>query len=367
MAEWAGLVHSNAPKYIKGFVDATIRDRIILAMLQKKGHIRYGQGGLSMYWQVQALEPQVSQYSDNSMLDFASIDAYRQANLDWRSLVATDRLTDWQKEINKGPTALIDLSSEIIKRLAQAMRNTFGNQLFVDGNAAGYERSPHGLESFFGTGTTVAADIVAQPSDTYAGLSTAVAQVESTWSANLSTSPNANLATDWPDPSGRVGYDYFSPKIFNWSSTSWGTGGATTWEDNCVRCIRKAHHVTRMSSGKEGAVDMVLLAANLYTGYCNKQESKFRQLTPAPEMMELGFKGVMQEGIEIGMDWDVPANTGYGLNFNEMELLSLKPDLFAAEKPERDPKSDSYLFMVKFFGNLKCNTPKAFFKLKNVA
>ena len=65
-------------------------------------------------------------------------------------------------------------------------------------------------------------------------------------------------------------------------------------------------------------------------------------------------------------DFDVASNTAYGLNVDQMELASLDNVLFASRGPEYDIKTDSWLFMVGFFGNGRYN-PKYFAKISNFA
>lgn len=366
MAEWQGVVHATTEKFLPGCVEQTIRDRVVLAMLEKRGKITYNHSGDGFNWRFQAIEEESNQYSDGETITFAGNDKFRKATLDWRRYIAASKMTDYQKELNKGNEAIIKLSGRIMKDLMKSMRDKFGGELYVDGHASGNDSRLCGIESFMGLGTTAAGDIVGQPSDTYAGVSTAVGQYESTWSALKTTKPNATIATDWPDPQGRHGYQCWSPKIFNTSSTSWGTG-STAWEDNGPRVIRKAHHVTRMGNGKEGDVDAVVLASDWFTDYCNKQEAKQRVQIPVPELAEFGFQSIQQEGIAITKDYDCPASTGYGWNFDQMELMSLKSDLFDSVPPEFSIKDNAYLYLMRMYGNLKFESPQAFFKLKAVA
>ena len=37
--EWIGVIHSQAPKFSKGYADETLRNRIVLAYLRKHGRI----------------------------------------------------------------------------------------------------------------------------------------------------------------------------------------------------------------------------------------------------------------------------------------------------------------------------------------
>jgi hypothetical protein len=90
-------------------------------------------------------------------------------------------------------------------------------------------------------------------------------------------------------------------------------------------------------------------------------------VVPHKGAQDLGFDDVLnQDGVMIDTDFDVPSGVGYGLNVDQMELGSLDNVLFASRGPEFDIKTDSWLFMVGFFGNARYN-PKYFSKFNDYA
>jgi hypothetical protein len=135
-----------------------------------------------------------------------------------------------------------------------------------------------------------AADRIAEPSVTYAGLSTALANQGGTWTANLTTSPNATLANDWPDGTGDSEYDYFAPKLINWSSTGWGTG-ATDLRDNCWRVIGQAITWLTIQGGDDGMPEICVLASNLFQSYKNHEEAIRRINIPHKTANDWASKG----------------------------------------------------------------------------
>ena len=366
MAEWIGIIHSTAPKYLSGAADNTIRNRLILTLVRQKGRITFNESSHECNWDVEYAEQPVSAYGDGGTLDFSRHDLLRQLKIDWRGYKATDMMTEKERLENKGDIAIVKRYDRIMPTLTKSLRNKFCGEFFIDGYATGNENRLHGLESFFGTGTTVAADRIAEPSDTYGGKSTALANEGGSWSTNLSTKPNANAATDWPDGNGDPEYDYISPKIVNYSSSSRGTS-STSWDNNCERVLRQSTIWLTQTSGKDGRPDIYLLAGNLFYGYKNKIESLRRITVPHKGAQDLGFDDVLnQDGVMIDTDFDVPAGVGYGLNVDQMELGSLDSVLFSSRGPEYDIKTDSWLFLVGFFGNVRYN-PKHFAKLAAIA
>lgn len=366
MAEWSGVVNATAKKYLQGAVDGTIRDRLLLTLLRNRGRITFNHNGYDCNWNVQFDEQPIEPYTDGGVIDFSRHDLYRQLNIDWRGYKGSDRMTEKERLMNRGNVAIINRYSRIIPTLIQSMTNKFAAEFYVDGYASGNEARLHGIESFMGTGTVVAADRVAQISETYGGRSLALQAEGGTWSSDLATPPNAAVATDWPEGKGDTRYDYIAPKILNYTSSNWGTG-STTWANNCARAIRQACHWTTRTGGKEGKPTLMLLGSDLFYQYQNYQEAKFRILVPHKEASDLGFTDTLnQDGVMITSDFDVPASVGYGVNVNQMELCSMDSKLFGQRGPDRDPHTDSYLFAVGFWGNIRWN-PKYFSKLAALA
>ncbi len=362
MSEGIIAVKNTAPKYLKGAADQTIRKRFWLSYLRQQGRIKLGDGGVSCTWNVKARQPEIRQNGDAGQQTFSEHDAYEQLTVDVRGYVGTDRLTLKKKMMNKDPLAIVDLYGTKMDDLVKSLRDNFGGELYVDGNASGNSNRLLGIESFMGDdGNTVAGDIVANPSDTYAGKSTALGNLGGTWTSALSTSPNATLATDWPYGTGSSEYDYIAPKLINYSSTGWPSA-ATTWRDNCSVVMRRARTWCKTLGGDDMAPMCHLLSSELYDEFEDYQETKFRNTIPHKSASDLGFPDVLSfNGAMVKQEYDCPAGTGYGVNVGEMLLFSIHDDFFYTEGPEWDTTSLSDLFLVGFFGNLRFN-PKHFAK-----
>lgn len=369
--EWAGVVNTTAIRYMKGATDATIRKRLVLAMMKKRGRIIIDKdGGYDLRHQIRSTQHGVTTRGDMAPVTYSRVNQYQQLSLDVRGYVSTDVMGSKEKVMNRGSVALIDRYARIIPTLRQDLTDKFGTEVYTDGYATGNQDSLVGFNSFTGTSTTVAADIIAKPSDNYGGKNTDLGDLGGSWSSALSTFPNASVANDWPDgaPSGTSGseYDYMTPKLANWSSLNWGTG-STAWEDNCERVFRRLTGWCEITGGAEGLPDIYMCASNLFDGYANHFSSKQRLQVPFKEAEELGFPGsYQQEGVGIMREFGIPTNEFYGWNFDQCELGSMGSELFDVVGPTYDPTKDSWLFLIGFWGNMKF-FPKAFSKGKNYA
>jgi len=363
---FAAVVSAVRPKYMKGFEDMTIRRRLLLAMLRRRGRIEKNASGDQCVYQLKFSKPNSSQYADGSAVDYSNHNPFRRLKLDWRAHINTDTITMMQKAINTGDNQLINLYQDKINNIMSGLTEDFSGELYKDGHAAGRENAVHGLETYLGDdGNTVVGDIIAKPSDTVGidALSTVPGNEGGSWTSALGTSPNATLANDWPNGSGDREYDYNSPKLLNWSSNAWGTS-AVTWEANCWRVISQALTWLHITSGVNAG--LCILPSHLYQGYKNHHETLRRINIPHQEAQDLGFGNTLnQDGCAIQMDFDVPVNTGYVLNVEDLTLTSLMNNLFWSLDSMTDGSSAmgivkgidmrtlSNLMAAGFFGNLK--------------
>lgn len=360
--EWVGVVKAVAPKYLKGAVDQTIRRRLVLAMLEKRGQIITNyMGSHETIFDVDYKEPPVESNADGATVSYERRDYLKRASMDWRGYKATDLMTLKERLESKGPTVMVDRYKRIFPKLMKAVRRKIGLEFYIDGNSAGNENRFAGTATFCGQGTCAVGDILCQPSDTYFGISTAVNQ-SGRWSADLtagSGQPNATIATDWPEGEGSSDYDYWAPKLVNWSSNAWGTS-SVAWEDNCERVLRRTAQWLRIAAGMDGQTLIAMLAGELHTGFKNKMSPKIGIWAPHKEADDLGFPDVLNfEGIGIHTELGIPASKGFVLNMDDVELCILNANLVDSVGPDYDPDSFAHKFAVYTFGNWKFNPRQA--------
>lgn len=354
---WVGIVHTTRPKYQRGWTDMTTRNRLRLAMMRMRSRFETNQSGTHCQWQIQHDRPRSIPYADGVPVDFGQHDNYRTLSIDWRGIVNPDSMTMFQQAQNKGEEALINMFQNKLNDCNKALQEDIGVDMYLDGEATGRENNIHGLETFLGEDPTiVAADLIAKPSDTYGlgALSTVPGADSGTWSSSLAVPPSAVLANDWPFGSGSRSYDYNSPKLVNWSSSSWGTG-STEWEDNCWRVISQAIIWLTTLGGKDGMPTICSLSSDLWSGYKNHHEVVRRINVPHKEAWDLGFRDTLnQDGVAIHCDFDCPVQTGYIENLNHVTVSSIMPQFIWSKGPEQEPRSFwTWLMAAGFFGNLK--------------
>lgn len=369
--EWAGVIHSTAPRYMKGAEDLTIRERIVLSYLKKKGRIKFGETSHTCVWNVEFSQPPIQPYADGGVISFQRHDPMRQLVIDWRGYIGTDQMTRKERYMNRGAEAIYKRYDTIIPNLMKSITDKFGSEWMINGYTAGNENRLVGIESFMGaTGATITtASKVALPSAIYATKSTQLQDQGGYWSTNLPTAqkPHQNTVgfnSDWPSGSGSSEYDYLSPKLIN-SYHDWGGGGAG-WDGgtgNGEFIIRQGVIWLSMLGGESGTPDIFLCNGEMYGQYLNQQSAKQRIVVQHQPSQDLGFgTTVNQEGIGIHRDFDVTPGTGYFLNFDKMKLCSLADTLFFRSGPEWSIETQSWLFNIGFYGNMQFQ-PKYFGKV----
>lgn len=370
--EWQGVVSTTARTYLKGAADNTIRNRLLLMMLQKYGRIKTNQTGYDFTWDVQYGQHQLQQYGDMGSINHARQDLYKQLTGDVRGYVMTDLMSEKERSMCGGEQAIINRYTKTMPTMIKTATNRLPGEFYVDGHAAGNENRLCGFGSFMGTGTTVAADWIAKPDDTYFNLDTDLGAYGGTWTANQGTPPNANVAKDWPYGSGDSEFDFNSPKIVNYTSTHWN-GSAGTFKTVGYLAMRRGLSVCTHTGGADSRPGIIMLARDLFDDFKASQDSKLNVWVPHKEAQDLGFEDTLKyEGAMVASDFDVASTEGYGININEMELLVSTYDgpsageLFFCYGPERPPGTLEYKFTLGFFGNLRFNV-KHHFKLDNVA
>ncbi|TXH09764.1 MAG: hypothetical protein E6R03_16270 [Hyphomicrobiaceae bacterium] len=370
--EWQGVIHSTAPRYMKGAEDLTVRERIVLSFLKSKGRIKFNENSHTCVWDVEFSEPPIEPYADGGVLNFQRHDPMRQLMIDWRGYVGTDQMTRKERLMNSGNEAIYRRYDKIIPNLMRSITNKFGSEWTIDGYASGNENRLCGIESFMGKLAAVTSNSkVALPSDTYGMRSTALQNQGGYWSANLASGKRpyqeGAMATDWPDGQGSSEYDYLAPKLLN-EDHDWG-GGAVGWNGgtgNAEYIIRKGVIWLSMLGGKSGMPDLFLTNGQWYAEYLDQQSAKQRIIVPHKDSSDLGFgQTVNQEGVGIYRDFDVPAGVGYFLNFDKMKLCSLSDQLFFRSGPEWSIETQSWLFNIGFFGNMQFQ-PKYFGKVADM-
>lgn len=364
MAEWQRIVNTTITQHIREIEPAVLRNRKLTAALQSRGRISFNNSGKNFDWRMEYKRKTLSQWGDMDVLGYIRTNRWQVPELDWRGYIITEVFSGREMELNKGKEAIVKLVSDLMSGIETDMKEGFGDEMYVDGNLAGNEQRIHGIESFMGGSYTTGKCYT--PSDTYAGLSTALAGLGGSWTG---TGPSA-----WPLGSGTAEYDVWSPVMINFQSDSGANGfsqATGSWALNAVEALRFGIQIGSRNAGKTGRIDMVMLDQGLYLDFLQALTAKEHIMitTTGGLLRTLGFEDVQTlDGVDVTSEFGIPQNAltenrvGYGWNLDKMELKCVYPTLFQAKGPFYDENQDAHRLMVKFLGNLRFFSPRYFVK-----
>ena len=359
-AEWQGILNVTLENFLRDVEEDVFRDFKLVAMLQKKGNLKYGMSGNDMRWRIRYRQPPLIGIADADTLTFSRQDRHKQAFIDWRGYAMTDAVTFKEREMNKGKEAIVNRFEELATMMMEDVTERFGYEPYINGYATGNSKRFHGIESFLGvSGTTAVVGSVAMaPSTTYAGLSTVLGNYGGSWSGA------------WPRGTGTAEYDFFSPLILDYTSSlataSGGWSSATaTWAARCLEVLRFGITFSQKNKSKRGMLDFIDLDREMYRLALEALSSKERIMVERSGdegLVSMGFKDVFNyDGVEVTTEYGIPSGVGYGFNANHVDMNLLTKQMWEARGPDEDIASMAYRFLVYNFGNFRWR-PRYFVK-----
>lgn len=366
---WSRILNTTIKNYIRDYEVNILRNRKLLALLEKRGRISYNHDGIAVDWKVQYKRVKPTPFADGDTLEFSRKDRYKTANLDWRGYSMSDSMTKGEFLQNRGQAAIIKLYSGLAENMMSDIEDSFGEELYVNGYDPNNTKRMHGLESFLGA-TAQTGTGVGIPTSSYAGLSCVPGAFGGSWNGGLFNSGTTPFG--WPHGRGDAQFDFWSPIIVDYGDPIFpgGANPGNTWEANCVEAVSMLIVKGKKSKSKKGMMDLILMDDEMYRVYLKRQRTLQRinveRGQNVSDLVALGFTDVMnQDGVDITSEYGITPNVAYGLNMDQMELRSMQAQLFVPEGPDQDIATKSWRFAVDFFGNLSFN-PKFQGALKRI-
>lgn len=364
---WVGILETTTDEYIRDVEDAIMREYKFLALIQSRGNVTFNHSGKQMNWKVKFRRAKPRGYADLDVQTYPRFNRHKEAKLGWRAYSLAESISKFDRLQNRGVEAIVNIVGEKVTSMSDDMQVFFGEELYKDGDAAGNEKIIHGLESMFGFSGVSTKQPIAFPSDSYAGIQTDLGYYAGQWDLS------AGLHI-WPSGRGDVEFDFFSPLLVDYTNTFW-TATTKSWAETCSEAMRYAIIKGRKNRSRSGMVDAVFLTDELFRLWVEFQSRKERLVITqgsqsgdrsGKTLTSLGYGDTFNfEGAEITWEYGMPANTGYGLNADYIELCSMQPRLFQPNGPYENEVDKSLRYDIDFFGNLRFDSPKFFFKLFN--
>jgi hypothetical protein len=355
------VINTTISNWADKISDLAVNRYILLALLKKKGLIKFGQHGGELRWVIRYRDHDIEGHVDGAAKTFQRVLTTKNMNLPWRGYESTEAITLMEKLQNGGKEAVIKVLANRLPLVREGLMRRLSREWFKDGNATANAAAQtfHGFDSFTSVNTQTDTDRLATtPNDTYAGQSTA-------YTAHKS---GAVKGTDEE-------YGATSPVLVH---TGYDPGsGALAWSSYADEYLRHGIIEACYGSAPEDMLDLILLNRDAYRELLNLADDKERLVFDRGEgldVVKMGFKHFVEfDGVSVGWDASVPDTDdhgdtveGYGFNTDQMELCLLNPGgegggLWAHNTTfNSDHQADRMYFYC--LGNLKFKSPKFFAK-----
>jgi len=357
MTTWARGLATTIKKYVKGETEQLLRNRKLFAMINDRGRVMYNLSGTSINWKVRYRHAPLSGFDYGDTLSFAAVNRWKEAELPWRGVAATDVITESERLQNRGQEAIVNVVDGMVKRLMEDCTEQAGDMFYYDGNATGHAKDWHGIESFMSASGAASGGYVGVNDDNYAGLSTALAAYGGSWTGN------------WPTGTGDAHYDFWTPTIVDYTDTAW-SAATKTWPNTCIEALRYGIIKGQKNKSRKGQMDVIILNDELLRQFKDKLQTE-EQLNVSQNgpsgLYRLGFTDTINfDGVDITKEYGVPDGVGYGWCMDNVELMSLQDDIFVSKEPDFDMESQATRFAIVNYGNLKFEGVRGFAKWENI-
>lgn len=341
----AQIVNTTISNWLKGATPAILRKRYLMAKLMQLKRIKLNMTGNEINWTIRHKRSPLQTIGPGGTIVFAKESKHKKAKLPLRAMYAQGSIDYFDKMMNRGAEAKVDLWSQRIEERLDDMKDLFPEKIYQqDGNASG-SGEIHGLPSAM-SATADSTSIFGLNNDTYANLLT-----------TRGSYGGSNSGVFWPFGEAPTQYDFHSPPVVDYTSPlAFSSGGfesdVKTWANTGPQALRAGIMAARRNGGDLNAI---VLHLNLYRQFCDAVAADQRlnvNRNEDPAMTKLGFKGLNFDGVDITWEVGIPSGVGYGFTFDDIELCAFQPKLF---EPMTDFNLESLSDRVAlmFFGNLK--------------
>jgi hypothetical protein len=364
---WQRPLHTTLAQHIRQVEPSMVRNYQMGALLEATGRILKSLGGNGFDWPVQFRYHDVEGNTGRTVRNFAQTNIWDTASLPYRGYQTTDAIYRAELLANRGPEAIINVFNGFTGRLTGSMQNALGRQYYIDGETSANSKFWHGFDSVFqhsgntvnitdGTSRSVnAADKVAFPEGTYAGLNIELGAAHG--------GENASGAI-WPDGIADSQFDFWTPIIVHLAHTAFASALDEALRYGIITCQRNASQNAQITN--------IFLARDQYEVLLNVLDDKERLIigrgAGAYSLPNFGFRQVINfDGVEVSWEAGVPTGTGYGMNYNDVEMRCRESDFLTPEGPVYDIFTQAYNAVVYTLSNLKFGTPRNMLKFETVA
>ncbi len=363
----ARKLQTTLPQILSEVQENCMRNYQMLALIQSRGNISFGNHGLGLNWKVKYRNHRVQGSNGENPRNFSQQNLYQTARLDWRGYEVTDTISKREIQQNRGEAAIINVMEEFETNLKKSIEQELGPQFYNDGYDSAYPNYWHGLNSMYrqagqtfhiNGGVMTArsrndADKVIVPAGSYAELSCVLGAFSGT---------QHDPSVIWPEGTADAHYDFWSPLMLQWDKAGF-TG--TTDGEKLKNAMRFGITHAMRNVDRTGPITNVWTDRSNYIALKDFYEGKQTlEVTAGTQLYELGFRNVIVfDGVEVSFENAVPTGFAYGMNMDSVEIRCLDDELFAMDGPTYDMDLKLMKAAVETNSNMLCRSPRNTFFL----
>ena len=126
MAEFERVLATSIEDWAKGLHEEQLKNRVALAMLQKKKRLKYNVSAPQTSWTVGFKDHELTGYGDMETINFARVVTEKKATIDYRGYVMTDAVSEKERLMNRGKSAIVNIVEDKLARMNAAWWNQYG-------------------------------------------------------------------------------------------------------------------------------------------------------------------------------------------------------------------------------------------------
>lgn len=322
-----------------------------LATLRAFKRISFNHSGREVHWFPRIRRRELeSGLGEQITVAFVATNTRVEARLPWRHYHLTERISRYERLVNKGKEALAGIVETVANELVNDFNASFQRKIYANANATG-SLDIAGLETFTQPGAAISGSPCRNGSGTFAGISLALGALGGAWSGN------------WPMGSGDAEYSAWTSMMVQ-TNGSFFSGSTDSWKNNWQEQIRFAKTYLTMLYDVNPRV--LLVNPELLRQAADSLKSTYRlEVTAKSPLVDLGIRTLQFEGVEMVADSAVPANVGYLFDPDYLELMCLTGQLFERTQDD-DITTQTELIRLDFDGQLVTHSPAAVAKFLTV-
>lgn len=349
--ETARIRTSTINLYLKKRIEYLYPEQPLFATIRSLGDNHFNASGKEIVWFPRIRRRRIQAITAEQLAsEFPAFASRISCSLPWRHYELGERISEFEKLVNRGPQAIFNIVEDVLKELVKDFVFDLATKIVADASVAG-SADIAGFQTFMKPGSIIANTPVRSIASgtTYAGVSCVLGALGGGWTG------------DFPFGDGDPEYHAFSPLIVDARASYWGTSvnWRTTWES----CLRFGLTYMRVLKGLTPKV--AVLNPELLRQAKDTLTSTYRLLlTPNSPLVSVGVKTLAFEELELLDDPVVPANWGYMFDPKTVGFYSLYPDLIQ-KKGDEDITTHTDRILLSSWIQLVVDTPGAICGLYN--